>query len=114
MREFDWYSNESRDTMRNWGEDVRIDLGRQIRDVQSGGFPAGAKWWKDVAPGVIQLKSKGFRTIITIAVEDVVVVVHAFEKDSAKGSGTRKQHKEIVRRRVSDLLERMGKQKRKH
>lgn len=109
MRAFEWYSDELKDVMRAWPTNVRLDLGRQIREVQVGGFPARAKWWQGAGPGVIQLKFKGFRTIVSIVIDDVLVVVHAFEKDSAKGSATRKQHVAIVKKRIAELVSRAGK-----
>jgi phage-related protein len=107
VREFEWYNDDVRDTLRGWPTEVRADLGHQIRDIQNGGFPGAAKWWKGAGTGVIQLKSKGYRSVVTIAIQDVVYVVHVFEKDAAKGSATRKIHKEIVKKRVAELTRRL-------
>lgn len=104
MKLLHWYTDALRDTLRSWPEAVRKAFGRQLLDVQYGECPVGAKWWKDVGDGVLQLKEKGYRTIVTIAFGEVVWVVHVFEKDSASGwSKTRTRHKDTVRQRVADL-----------
>jgi phage-related protein len=74
-----------------------MGLGRQIRGVQNGEFPKGAKWW---SPGVMQLKEKSARTILTVEFAGEVWVVHAFDKDS---QATRKQHKDLVKSRLKVL-----------
>lgn len=114
MKSLHWYNDGLRETLRAWPEQVKKGLGHQMRDVQHGDFPQSAKWWNDVGPGVIQLKEKGYRTIVTVAFDDAVWVVHAFEKDSARGKATRKRHKDIVRERVADLERRHSGIKRDH
>lgn len=103
-RDFDWYSDAEWDAIRSWPRDVQTDLGNQIRSIQDGEFPRTAKWWKDVGEGVIQLKAKGYRVIVTIALAGVVICIYAFEKDSRDGSRTREQHKRAVRTRMSRLV----------
>jgi phage-related protein len=115
VKSLHWYTDDLLSTLRSWPEDVRKGIGHQLRDVQCGACPAGAKWWKGAGDGVLQLKEKGYRTIVAVAIGELVWVVHVFEKDSASGRRkTRKQHKELVRQRVAELERQYAQTQRKH
>jgi len=103
-----FYTDDLRDEILGWPTTNQKDIGHLMRDVQNGEFPAGAKWFHGVGPGVIQLKSGAYRTIVTIEFDDIVWVIHAFTKDAAKGRQTRKQHTDLVKQRVRELVSRYG------
>ena len=106
LKRFHFYADSVQAEVRSWPERAKKDLGDQMRELQSGGMPVRAKWLADVGEGVIQCKTNGYRTIVTIAIDDEVWVVHAFKKDSAKGNKSRKHEMDLAKQRVNELLAR--------
>lgn len=93
-----------RTEIRSWPDRVKKDLGDQMRELQSGGMPVRGKRLPDIGEGVIQCKTDGYRTIVTVAIEQEVWIVHAFKKDSARGKKTRKHEMDLAKQRVGLLL----------
>lgn len=75
-----------------------------MRDIQYGEVPVSAKRLPDIGEGVIQCKTDGYRTIVTVAIDDEVWCVHAFKKDSARGKKTRQREMDVAKQRVNELL----------
>jgi len=90
----------------SWPEPVRKAAGHQLRDVQNGEFPDGAKRLRNAGPGAIQLTCRGYRVGLTIEIEPDVWVVHAFKKDAREGRETRKRHIRLIEQRVNELVAR--------
>lgn len=103
-----WYNDGVLEEVRTWPAPAQKDLGHQMRDVQNGEFPERAKWLTTVGSGVIQLKTNGYRTIVCVAIEDEVWAVHAFKKDSAESSETRKRHIDLAKQRVNELMSKLN------
>ncbi len=70
--------------LRDFPDQARSAAGYQLREVQKGHDPADWKPMKTVGPGVRELRIReaggAFRVIYLANVEDIVVVLHAFQK----------------------------------
>lgn len=104
IKPLQFFRDAIRDEIRSWPESAQKDLGDQMRSIQYGEMPARAKRLTDIGDGVIQCKTSGYRTIVTVAIDDEVWCVHAFKKDSARGKKTRQHEMEVAKQRVNELL----------
>ena len=70
--------------LRDFPEQARSQAGYQLRQVQKGLDPTEWKPMKTVGPGVREIRireaSGAFRVIYLAAIDDAVVVLHAFQK----------------------------------
>ena len=104
LRPLLWVASSKRDFI-EMPEDVIADFGHWLFQVQKGKTPKNAKplsgfggaqvleLWRDHADGT-------FRTVYTIKYEEVVVILHAFQKKSKKGIETPKQDIDLIHSRV--------------
>ena len=73
--------------------------------MQLGGRPSNAKPLKGLG-GVLELRDNfagdTYRTVYTVRFEDVVYVLHAFQKKSTSGISTPQRHMDLVRQRLRD------------
>ena len=99
-----FFRDSIQEEIQSWPEAAQKDLGHQMRDIQHGEMPASAKWLPDIGEGVIQCKTDGYRTIVTVAIDDEVWCVHAFKKDSGRGKKTRHHEMDLAKQRVDELL----------
>lgn len=104
LKRLEFYADAVRAEIRSWPDRAKKDLGDQMREIQAGGMPARAKRLPDVGKGAIQCKTNGYRTIVTVAIDDEVWIVHAFKKDAARGNKTRKHEMDLAKQRVEALL----------
>lgn len=79
-------------------------MGFAIRAAQDGGMHADAKPWKgerSVYEIVEDHDSDTFRAVYTVCFEDVVYVLHAFQKKSPTGIKTSEPDKRLVKSRLA-------------
>lgn len=83
MKAIEWLGS-SRADIRAFPDDARIDAGWQLELVQRGDDPDDWKPMQTVGPGVREIRiretSGAFRVIYLAALEDRVLVLHAFQK----------------------------------
>jgi phage-related protein len=78
------FAGSSLADLRDFPEIARSQVGYQLREVQKGFDPHDWKPMKTVGPGVREIRirdaSGAFRVIYLAAMDDVIVVLHAFQK----------------------------------
>jgi phage-related protein len=83
MKVIEWLGS-SRADVRAFPDDARIEAGWQLELVQRGDDPDDWKPMQTVAPSVKEIRireaSGAFRVIYLAALEDRVLVLHAFQK----------------------------------
>lgn len=94
---------------------VRREVGQALFEAQLGDHPVGAKPLKGFGSGVLEIrKSVGgdaYRAVYTVRFEDVLYVLHAFQKKSTKGIATPKQHLDLISQRLrqAEIIHRASK-----
>ncbi|PCI34394.1 MAG: addiction module toxin RelE [Alphaproteobacteria bacterium] len=90
-------------------EDVQDVMGFSLDMVQCGKKPLNAKPLKGFGSGVLELmddhRGKTYRAVYTVRFEDVVYVLHAFQKKSKKGIATPKQDIDLIKQRLKNAQE---------
>ncbi len=99
-----WVASSKNDLL-DMPEDVRKDFGYGLHQAQNGMHPNIGKIMRGFkGANVIELVSdhKGdtFRAVYTVRFEDVLVVLHAFQKKSKKGIETPKQDIDLIHSRL--------------
>jgi len=93
--------------LRAFPEGARHDMGYQLDKVQRGQAPDDFKPMPYIRQGVEDIRTRdesgAFRIIYTARIEDMVVVLHVFQK---KTQTTRKRDIDLARARWSRLKER--------
>lgn len=86
-----WVASSKRDFMA-FPEQVRSDMGYALGLAQLGGKHPHAKPWKGEGPGVFEVVETyigdTYRAVYTVRFEEVVYVLHAFQKKSPSGIRT--------------------------
>ena len=100
MKAIEWLGS-SRTDVRAFPDDARIDAGWQLELVQRGDDPDDWKPMQAVGPGVREIRireaSGAFRVIYLAALEDRVLVLHAFRK---KTQATPKKDLDLAAQRL--------------
>lgn len=104
LRPLLWVASSKRDFI-EMPDDVISDFGHWLLQVQKGKHPKNAKTLSGFGSGnVIELKKDHengtFRTVYTVRFEEVVVILHAFQKKSKKGKETPKQDIDLINSRL--------------
>lgn len=85
-------------------DEVQDVMGYALDVVQCGKKPLKAKPFKGLGGGVLELvsdyQSDTYRAVYTVRFEDVVYVLHAFQKKSKKGIATPKQDVDLIKLRL--------------
>ena len=95
----------ARDDLRAFPADVRQVMGTALYLAQTGGKHPRVKPFKGVVPGAGVLEivddhdTDTFRAVYTVRFENVVYVLHAFQKKSKKGIQTPQREIDLIRRR---------------
>lgn len=83
---------------------VQRIFGFSLDTVQCGLKPINAKPLKGLGSGVLELKEDHqgdtFRAVYTVRFEDVVYILHAFQKKSKKGIATPKKDIDLIKQRL--------------
>lgn len=86
--------------------EVQDDFGSALDEVQMGLTPANAKPWKGEGSGVYELIERNdgnaYRAVYLVRFEEVVYVLHCFQKKSKQGIRTPKQDIDLVASRLRD------------
>jgi phage-related protein len=115
----DWVGSSKKDFL-GFPEAVKDEMGNALGVAQFGGKHPSAKPWKGLGPGVLELvedhDGDTYRAVYTVRFEEVVYVLHAFQKKSPNRIRTAQLDVEMVERRLKvaqqDYQARHGKPKR--
>ena len=113
-----WVGSSKRDLL-EFPEPVKDAVGTALSVAQFGGKHPAAKPWKGEGAGVLEVvedhAGDTYRAVYTVRFENVIYVLHAFQKKSPKGIKTAQRDVELVRKRLKvaqqDYEERYGKAK---
>lgn len=99
-----WIASAKRDLL-TMPSDVIDDFGFGLYQAQIGEYPDIGKTLSGFgSANVIELvqdhKGDTFRAVYTVRFQEVIVVLHAFQKKSKKGSGTPKQEMDLIHSRL--------------
>lgn len=104
MKELDWIGSSKKDLI-EFPMSVRKEMGHALYMAQKGEMHGDAKPLKGfggakVLEVVINDGSGTFRTMYTVQFQEVVYVLHAFQKKSKTGIATPKQEMDLVKQRL--------------
>ena len=107
------WEGDSRDVLAGFPSSVRSDLGFALFEMQQGRQPAVAvRRMESIGAGVYELKESNektrFRVIYLSRIDDVIYVLHCFEKDSRK---TDRRDLRVAKERLSKVRQRIEEQK---
>jgi phage-related protein len=103
------FEGDSLRVIRSFPEEVREDLGADLRRLQNGERPLDSGSMAPALPGVFELRDQDRATwyrLLYVKIAGVVHVLHCFTK---KTNQTPKGDIEIGRKRLSDLQRRLTK-----
>jgi phage-related protein len=115
----DWVGSSKRDFLA-FPAPVKGEMGNALGIAQFGGKHPSAKPWKGQGPGVLEIvenyDGNAYRAVYTVRFEEIVYVLHAFQKKSPTGVRTARGDIELIERRLKlaqqDYEVRYGKRKR--
>jgi phage-related protein len=115
----DWVGSSKKDFL-GFPAAVQDEMGNALGVAQFGGRHTSAKPWKGQGPGVFELVEDNngdtYRAVYTVHFEEVVYVLHAFQKKSPNRIRTAQLDINMVERRLKiaqqDHQSRHGKPKR--
>lgn len=99
----DWIGSSKRDFLA-FPERVKDDMGNALGVAQFGGRHPAAKPWKGQGPGVFEIveshDGNAYRAVYTVRFEEIVYVLHAFQKKSPRGIKTARRDIDLVQQRL--------------
>jgi phage-related protein len=100
-----WIGSSKKDLLA-FPEAVINEIGTALSVAQFGGKHPNAKPWRGEGPGVFEVvedhRADTFRAVYTVKFENVVYVLHAFQKKSPSGIKTARKDVELIGRRLSE------------
>jgi phage-related protein len=82
---------------------VQRQFDTKLRYLANDAPVSGIAPWKGIGPDGKELKSGGYRLVLTTEFPEAVHVLHAFKKDSSRGRKTRGRHIELIEQRYRNL-----------
>jgi phage-related protein len=103
------FEGDSLEVLSGFPDDIKKSLGFSLRQLQIGKPPAcETRSMKSVGSGVYELKESDkrtwYRAIYLSKIDNVIYVLHCFEKDSRK---TGRRDIELARKRLASVKQRM-------
>ena len=106
-----WVGSSKRDYLA-FPEAVQSAMGYALGVAQLGGKHPKAKPWKGQGPGVFELVESfdgdAYRAIYTVRFEDMIYVLHAFQKKSPSGIRTAQTDIDLVASRLALVRREQG------
>jgi phage-related protein len=103
-----WLGNSLKN-VRGFPAAVKDEIGFALYQAQLGHKHINAKPLKGFGPGVLEIvsdfHSDTYRAVYTARVENMIYVLHAFQKKSKRGIATPKPEIELVRQRLKRAIE---------
>lgn len=106
------WEGDSREVLSDFPETVREDLGFQLWQLQQGERPSNYRPLPSVGTGVFELREQDerawYRVVYLSRIDDVIYVLHCFEKKSREMP---KKDFEKARRRLKQVRARLAEEK---
>ena len=100
------FVGSSRRDLQEFPAAVRREIGQALFEAQLGDHPARAKPLKGFGSGVLEIRNNydgdTFRAVYTVRFEDVLYVLHTFQKKSTRGIATPQRHLDLIRQRLRE------------
>jgi phage-related protein/predicted XRE-type DNA-binding protein len=101
-----FWVGSSKDALSAFPEAVKDEVGTALSVAQFGGKHPSAKPWKGQGPGVFEIvedhRGDAYRAVYTVGFEEVVYVLHVFQKKSPSGTKTARKDVELIGRRLDE------------
>ncbi len=99
------FIGSSREDLRSFPEDVKLDIGYALFEVQKGGKPVSAKPLKGFGgAGILEIidhhDRNTYRAVYTVKFQKAVYVLHCFQKKSKHGIKTPQKEIELIKQRL--------------
>lgn len=95
---------DSLKNLKAFPEAVKDSIGYSLHKVQNGIVPRNVKTLKDLKPAVMEIVSdydtNTYRSVYTIKIDDLVYVLHCFQKKSKQGIKTPKPEINLIKQRL--------------
>lgn len=103
------FIGSSKRDLSSFPDEVKQDVGHALFTAQEGGRAAGVKTLQGFGGGsVVEIvedyDGDTFRCVYTTKINDVIVVLHAFQKKSKRGSETPKHEIDLIHTRLRAAL----------
>lgn len=106
------WEGDSLDILKEFPDDIKQDIGSDLRRLQIGEAPLDSKPMKSIASGVYELRDRDektwYRVIYYVKIKDTVYVLHSFTKKTGK---TPKGDLNIATERLKNLKLRIQQEK---
>lgn len=108
------WEGDSLDVLKEFPDDIKQDIGSDLRRLQIGEAPLDSKPMKSIAQGVYELRDRDEKTwyrviyYIKVKVKDTVYILHSFTKKTGK---TPKGDLNIATERLKNLKSRLQQEK---
>ena len=103
MKNLDWIGSSKKD-LKAFPEDVQDDMGYALHLAQVGSKSPAAKPLKGLGSGVMEIVDRydknTYRAVYTVQFDEVVYVLHAFQKKSKSGIKTPKSDMDKIEKRL--------------
>jgi len=108
------WEGDSREVIREFPEEIREELGIELQLLQWGDEPSSYRPMSSIGKGVYELRQQDerswYRVVYLSRIEDVIHVLHCFEKKSAK---TPRSDLLLAQTRLKMVRQRLLEQKKK-
>ena len=99
------FIGSSRDSLREFPDEVKQDIGYALFEAQQGRKPMAAKPLKGFGgSGVLEIienfDGDAYRAVYTVKFKDVIYVLHCFQKKSKSGIKTPQQDIDLIKQRL--------------
>ena len=103
------FVGSSKKELSDFPDEVRQEFGHSLFVAQQGGRAVGVKTLQGFGGGSVvelieEFDGDAYRCVYTTKIKDVIVVLHAFQKKSKRGSETPKHEVELIHARLRDAL----------
>lgn len=106
------WEGDSLEVLKEFPDDVKQDIGGDLRRLQIGEAPLDSKPMKSIASGVYELRDRDdkawYRVIYYTKIKDTIYILHSFTKKTAK---TAKNDLNIATERLKNLTRRLREEK---
>jgi phage-related protein len=101
-----FWTGSSKDDLLDFPAAVIYEFGTALSVAQFGGKHPSAKPWRGQGPGVFEVvadhRADTYRAVYTVAFENAIYVLHAFQKKSPSGIKTARKDVELIARRLHE------------
>jgi len=99
---------DSLKNIKDFPDEVKKEIGYVLHLIQSGKTHKSVKPFKGTQPSSLEIvtsyNTNTYRTIYTIKINDVVYVLHCFQKKSKSGIKTPKEDVALINKRLQDAI----------